>query len=134
MARQGVRRLAAVALTLLVPVAGFLGGGSSAFAPGRRAAATRRPRAPSASALRMMALDQFMSKQLDMIRLSFDELSARLADDDVLSDPKLLRTISSQVSSSRRRRRRRRSSPCVLLLLLLLVGLMSLFFVLFDRR
>ena len=44
----------------------------------------------------MMALDEFMRRQLDGMQRTFDELTARLADDDVIADPALLRTVSSQ--------------------------------------
>ena len=44
----------------------------------------------------MMALDEFMREQLEGMQRTFDELTARLADDDVIGDPTLLRTVSSQ--------------------------------------
>ena len=47
-----------------------------------------------------MAMDSFMVTRLDEIRGSFDELTARLADPDVISDNKLLMRISKQRSSA----------------------------------
>lgn len=43
-----------------------------------------------------MTLDPFMTKQLDEIRRSFDDLTARLADPDVISNAAALRKISQQ--------------------------------------
>ena len=47
-----------------------------------------------------MALDGFMLTRLDEIRGSFEELTARLADPDVISDSKLMMRISKQRSSA----------------------------------
>ena len=47
-----------------------------------------------------MAMDSFMVTRLDEIRGSFDELTARLADPDVIGDNKLLMRISKQRSSA----------------------------------
>ncbi|KAJ8601036.1 hypothetical protein CTAYLR_007967 [Chrysophaeum taylorii] len=51
-------------------------------------------RAPRST--RMYALDEFMRKQLDEIRRSFDDLTTRLADPDVIRDPRLIQKISQQ--------------------------------------
>ena len=83
------------ALTLLLLPTALVGFLSRAPARGRargRGSARGRARSP----LNMMALDEFMRRQLDGMQRTFDELTARLADDDVIADPTLLRTVSSQ--------------------------------------
>ena len=56
------------------------------------------PRAPKARARRitLQALDSFMVGRLDDMRGTFDELTARLADPDVLDDPDKMLQISKQ--------------------------------------
>ena len=47
-----------------------------------------------------MALDSFMLNRLDEIRGTFEELTERLADPDVLSDSAMMMRISKQRSSA----------------------------------
>lgn len=82
--------LAMVANTL-VAAALLLRSASALVAPRRHAVR---------AAPRPMAMDSFMVTRLDEIRGSFDELTARLADPDVISDNKLLMRISKQRSSA----------------------------------
>ena len=52
--------------------------------------------APAPRAVAMQALDSFMVGRLDDMRGTFDELTARLADPDVLDDPDKMLQISKQ--------------------------------------
>ena len=53
------------------------------------------PQAPRAQ-IALQALDSFMVGRLDDMRGTFDELTARLADPDVLDDPDKMLQISKQ--------------------------------------
>ena len=59
----------------------------------------RRRRATRGGTPARMTQDSFVAKQLEAIRVTFDELTVRLADPDVIGDSKLLNQISSQRAS-----------------------------------
>jgi peptide chain release factor 1 len=56
--------------------------------------------APAPRATQLHALDSFMVGRLDDMRRTFDELTARLADPDVLEDPQKMIQISQQRSDA----------------------------------
>ena len=81
-------------------VVAALRGGVAAFAPPRHS----RPAGRSSPSSLSMALDDAMKARLEGIRRSYQALTERLADPDVIGDSNLLRQVS----------RHARDAPCLL--------------------